>query len=76
MLLLGSFLATLDPCKGKSLRLRIYDFGALRAWKIKQGGPGSVRFGYGLGMERLERFRFSVPAVPLQKGFVCVSVHF
>ena len=30
---------------------------------------GSVRFGYGLGVERFERFRFSVPAVPLQKGF-------
>ena len=29
-----------------------------------------VRFGYGLGVERFERFRFSVPAVPLQKGFV------
>ena len=33
-----------------------------------QGGPGSVRFGYGLEMERFKRFRFSVPAVPLQKG--------
>ena len=29
-----------------------------------------VRFGYGLGMERFKRFRFSVPAVPLQKRFV------
>ena len=28
-----------------------------------------VRFGYGLGMERFKRFRFSVLAVPLQKGF-------
>ena len=37
-----------------------------------QGGPGSVRFGYGLGMERFERFRFSVPAVPLRRGFLCV----
>ena len=34
-----------------------------------QGGPGSVRFGYGLGMERFKRFRFSVPAVPLQSVF-------
>ena len=34
-----------------------------------QGGPGSVLFGYGFGMERFERFRFSVPTVPLQKGF-------
>ena len=43
----------------------------------KQGGPGSVRFGYGLGVERFERFRFSVPAVPLRKGgFLCVSVQF
>ena len=35
-----------------------------------QGGPppGSVRFGYGLGMERFKRFWFSVLAVPLQKG--------
>ena len=41
---------------------------------IVQGGPGSVRFGYGLGMERFERFRFSVPAVPLRRGFLCVSV--
>ena len=41
-----------------------------------QSGPGSVRFGYGLGVERFDRFRFSVPAVPLQKGFFCVSVHF
>ena len=39
-----------------------------------QGGPGSVRFGYGFGMERFKRFRFSVPAVPLQKGLLCVSV--
>ena len=30
-----------------------------------------VRFGYGLGVERFEPFRFSVPAVPLKKGF-CV----
>ena len=28
-----------------------------------------VRFGYGLGMERFKRFRFSVLAVPLQNGF-------
>ena len=31
-----------------------------------QGGP--VRFGYGLGLEQFKRFRFSGPAVPLQKG--------
>ena len=30
-----------------------------------QGGPGSVRFGYGLEMERFKRLRFSVLAVPL-----------
>ena len=35
-----------------------------------------VRFGYGLGVERFKRFRFSVPAVPLHKGFFCVSVEF
>ena len=40
----------------------------------KQRGRGSVRFGYGLGVERFDRFRFSVPAVPLQKGiFLCYS---
>ena len=27
-------------------------------------------------MERFKRFRFSVPAVPLQKGFFCISVQF
>ena len=27
-------------------------------------------------MERFKRFRFSVPAVPLQKGLFCVSVQF
>ena len=43
---------------------------------LKQGGPGSVRFGYSLGMERFERFRFSVPAVRLRRGFLCVSVQF
>ena len=35
-----------------------------------------VRFGYGLGVEGFERFRFSVLAVPLQNGFFCVSVQF
>ena len=41
---------------------------------LYQSGPGSVRFGYGLGMERFERFRFSVPAVPLRRGvFLCFS---
>ena len=40
--------------------------------RFRQGAPGSVRFGYGLGMERFERFRFSVPAVPLRRGFLCV----
>ena len=43
---------------------------------ILQGGPGSVRFGYGLGMERFERFRFSVAAVPLRRGLLCVAVQF
>ena len=40
---------------------------------FSHGGLGSVRFSYGLGVERFERFRFSVAAVPLQKGFFCVS---
>ena len=35
-----------------------------------------VRFGYGFGMERFERFRFSVPAVPLRRGVLCLSVQF
>ena len=39
---------------------------------------GSVwlRFGYGLGGERFERFRFAVPAVPLQKGFSVLQYSF
>ena len=37
---------------------------------LLQGGPGSVRFGYGLEMERFKRFRFSVPVRFLcKKGF-------
>ena len=35
---------------------------------------GSVRLRF--GMERFERFRFSVPAVPLRRGFFCVSAQF
>ena len=35
-----------------------------------------VRFGYGSGVKRFERLRFSVPAVPLQKRFFCVSAQF
>ena len=47
----------------------------LGSWVQKQGDPGSVRFGCGLGMERLGQFRFSVPAVPLGGGGVfCLSV--
>ena len=42
-----------------------------RKWYY-QGGLGSVRFGYGSGVERFEWFRFSVPAVPLQNGFFFV----
>ena len=45
-------------------------------FSLRQGGPGSVRFGYGLGVKGFERFRFSVLAVPLQKGVFCVSVQF
>ena len=37
---------------------------------FSQGSTGSVRFGCGLGVEQFERFRLSVPAVPLQKGFL------
>ena len=44
--------------------------------RLFQGGLGSVRFGYGSGVHRFERFRFSVPAVPLRRGFLCVSVQF
>ena len=58
------------------------DMGGIAAKHVRclkcpfQGGPGSVRFGYGLGMERFERFRLSVPAVPLRRGFFCVSAQF
>ena len=47
---------------------------ALLHWP-KKPRVAPVRFGYGSGVERFERFRFSVPAVPLQKGFFCISVH-
>ena len=58
-------------CRGKRISLE------KTTYSLFQGGPGSVRFGYGLGMERFKRFRLSVLAVPLQKkGFVCVAVEF
>ena len=52
-----------------------------RTSRKKQGkeGQGGVRFGYGLGVERLEQFPFSVNSVPaahLQKKVVFVSVQF
>ena len=37
-----------------------------------KGREAPVRFGYGSGVERFERFRFSVPAVPLQTRFFFV----
>ena len=49
-------------------------FEHLRKIKLKAPGLAPVRFGYGSGVERFERFRFSVPAVSLQKKvFVCFS---
>ena len=50
-------------------------FGKLK-FNIPPRPRAPVRFGYGLGMEQFERFRFSVPAVPPQKGFSCVSGRF
>ena len=38
--------------------------------------PVRLRFGYGLGMERFERFRFSVPAVLLRRGCLCFAAQF
>ena len=56
--------------------MRLSEGNPFKALCTSQGGAGSVRFGYGLGMERFERFRFSVLAVPLRRGFLCVSVQF
>ena len=51
-------------------------FSALRPLLSLSEWPrfGSVRLR--LGMERFERFRFSVPAVPLRRVFLCVSAQF
>ena len=38
-----------------------------------QGGPGSVRFGYGSRVEQFEQVQFSVRTVPLEVRFLCVS---
>ena len=48
----------------------------LRKYRNDFHREAPVRFGYGLGVEGFERFRFSVLAVPLQKGFFCASVQF
>ena len=76
-----AFLSLPNPLKPwKSLRkhpfkegnsfLKIYQ--GSRNNQGKEGQGGSVRFGYGL----VERFRFSVPAVPLRRGFLWVSAKF
>ena len=44
--------------------------------RMEQGGPGSVQFGYGSGMGRFERFRFSVPRVLLWKRFFLLQYCF
>ena len=44
--------------------------------KVTEAGRprfGFFLFRYGLAVERFERFRFSVPAVPLQKGLAAIS---
>ena len=43
---------------------------------INQGGPGSVRFGYGLRTGRLERLRFWVGRFLWRNWFLCVSLQF
>ena len=45
---------------------------------MNSGRPrfSSVRLPFFSGLERFEWFRFSVPAVPLQKRLFCVSVQF
>ena len=51
--------------------------GSTALWEVQIAGwPwfGSVRLRF--GMERFERFRFSVPVVPLRTGFLCVSAQF
>ena len=63
--------------KTKGQQLRAKSFIIFHTFfTLFQGGPGSVRFGYGLGMERFERFRFPVSAVPLRRGFFCDSIQF
>ena len=47
-----------------------------RLYRTLQGCSDSVRFGYGSVVEQFERFRFSVPAVPLPKRVSCISVQF
>ena len=57
-----------------SVSLFVQTFGAECLWRfLFQGGPGSVWFGYGLGVEWFERFRVLVPAVPLESRVFCVS---
>ena len=46
----------------------------LRAPRLLWPRFGWVRLRF--GVERFERFRFSVPAVPLMRGFLCVSAQF
>ena len=55
-----------------SASTRICVFGHISVFGCGKFRVAPVRFGYGSGMERFERFRFSVPAVPLRRGLLCV----
>ena len=72
-------------CGENHWRMAMRDFGALSREPLNRTflivnctrtRVAPVRFGYGLGVERFEWFRFSVRAVPLQTGLFCVSVQF
>ena len=54
---------SLCSCRSSSV-IFFFDFKIWEIWKI-QSGPGSVRFGYGLRVERLELFRWFL----YKKGF-------
>ena len=50
----------------------MFSFCKIQPERLKRPKP----CGYSLGVDRFERFRFSVLAVPLRKRFVCPSVKF
>ena len=53
-----------------------FDIAIASELSTNQGGPGSLRFGYGSHMERFEWFRFRFRRSSEERVLLCISVQF